>query len=31
MRDSLRRKIATRIERSADSVFLPREFAKLGG
>ncbi len=31
MRNSLRRKIAARIERSKDSVFLPREFAKLGG
>jgi len=31
MRNSLRRRIAARIERSPDSVFLPREFAKLGG
>jgi hypothetical protein len=31
MRDSLRRKIAAIIDRSPDSVFLPREFATLGG
>jgi hypothetical protein len=31
MRDSLRRKIEARIERSPDTVFLPREFAKFGG
>jgi hypothetical protein len=31
MRDSLRQKIARRIERSPDAVFLPREFAKFGG
>jgi len=30
-RDSLRRKIEARIERSGDTVFLPREFAKFGG
>jgi hypothetical protein len=30
-RDSLRRKIEIRIDRSRDSVFLPREFTKLGG
>lgn len=30
-RESLRRKIEIRIEQSADSVFLPREFAHLGG
>jgi hypothetical protein len=30
-RNSLRRKIEARIERSRDSVFLPREFAKFGG
>jgi hypothetical protein len=31
MRDSLRRQIALQIERSPDTVFLPREFACLGG
>jgi hypothetical protein len=30
-RDSLRRKIETWIQQSPDSVFLPREFANLGG
>ena len=30
-RESLRRKIDSRIDRSRDSVFLPREFADLGG
>jgi hypothetical protein len=30
-RESLRRKIEARIDRSRDTVFLPREFARLGG
>src|ERR1700690_1540967 len=30
-RNSLRRKIEARIDRSPDTVFLPREFAKFGG